>query len=201
MDILQYPVKDIRSQLDATNLEEVAFLEESLPIEFRLWNETNYSSIVKTKDVPSPIGIVLYYEPISQAKIYHELLHLHCSGCFGTSYCMCPQSTDDAFYKIIINDGICESFLNDAEHMLMYPYYKEKGYAPEDFFEPFSDPVEKVKYFRSIPFKFNGKYQTTMIQNYLKLCVHLMSFPLDNRCKKLLKDIKYIDYPLYSLLD
>lgn len=199
MDILQYPVKDIRDLLDATNLEEIALLKDAFPVEFRLWEVSHYSSVIKTKDVPTPTGIVLYYEPLSQAKIYHELLHLHCSAGFGTNYCMCPTDEDDVFYKMIITDQFCEYFLNNAEHTIIYPYYKDKGYDPGDFFEPFIDPAEPVKEFRSHPFKKDGKYQTTMIQNYLKLCVFLMSFPIDNRCKKLLKEIRLINAPLYYL--
>lgn len=199
MDILQYPIKDINISLDATNLGEIELLKDAFPIEFRLWKESHYSSIIKTKDVSTPTGIVLFYEPLSQAKIYHELLHLHCSASFGINYSMCPTDEDDVFYKMIITDKFCEEFLNNAEHRIIYPYYKDKEYASDEFFEPFSDPAERVTEYRNYPFKKEGKFRTAMIQNYLKLCVFLMSFPIDNRCKRLLKNIRHINAPLFYL--
>lgn len=201
MDITRYQILDIRDSLDAPTTEALKIIEEVLPVEFRLWNEGQYSSIIKTIDVPSPFAVVLYYQPLSLAKIYHELLHLHCSLAFGYNSCMLPQESDNYLYKSIVNGDFCEYFLNNAEHTIIYDYYLEADYQSDDFFEPFDDPAIKVNEFLAIPFKNNGKYSITMVQNYLKLCTYLLSFPLDNRCQPHIKRIRSVEYPLFALFN
>ena len=112
---------------------------------------------------------------------------------------MLPQDDDDVLYKEIIDDNFCEFFLNNVEHTIMYPYYYNQGYAPDNFFEPFGDPSEKIEAFRAMPFKIGGKYHVLMIQSYLRLCVYLMSFPIDNRLQALVNEIRFVDAPLFYI--
>lgn len=199
MDINQYQIQDIYNQLDDNNRQMVDRLREVYPVEFRIWQLNRYSVILKTREVPSPKIVVFFYMPLSQEKIAHELLHMFCQLSLGTNECILSSSEEDGIYKKIFTEAFCEQLLNNTEHIIMYPEYKDMGYAPNLFFEPFSDPSSKIAEFKKYGIKNHGsKYSLTMVVNYLALCIHLHSYPIDNSYHKYLKDIRNIEYPLFS---
>ena len=199
MDINQYPIQDIFEELDDNNREMVNRLMEAFPVEFRVWQNKCYSAILKTIGVPSSKIVILYYPPISQEKIAHELLHMFCQLSLGTNECILSSPDEEDIYKKVFTEQFCEWLLNNAEHILMYPYYKDMGYDPNHFFEAFDDPGNIVAEFKQRGIRNHGsKYSLAMVVNYLKLCIHLQAFPLDNSCQKYLKEIKQIEYPLFS---
>ena len=200
-DISNYQLKDIRANLDEPTTDALQIVEEIMPVEFRIWDKHEYGSLIKTINVPSPFGVILFYEPLSLPKIFHELMHLHCSICFGYNSCMLPKEDDHYWYKYLLTEDFCEYFLNNAEHTVIQSYYINAGYQPEDFFESYTDPSEKVKQFLSMTFKANGKYSAAMITNYMRLCTHLLSFPFDKRYLPLVKRIKMVDYPLFTIFN
>lgn len=200
MDINQYEIQDIYEQLDENNKRMVEQLKKYYPVEFRLWKDAHYSSLVKRNDVPEPTIVVLYYTPLSQEKIAHELLHMFCAINLGINESMLSKSDEEGLCKYIFPESFCEQFLNNVEHILIYPEYKDMGYDPCLFFEPYDNPENKVNEFLKYGIKVNGKYSLARVVNYLALCIFLESFPLDNSCKKLIKKIKYVEYPLYFIV-
>ena len=100
MDINQYPIQDIFEELDDNNREMVNRLMEAFPVEFRVWQNKYYSAILKTIGVPSPKIVILYYPPISQEKIAHELLHMFCQLSLGTNECILSTPDDDGIYNL-----------------------------------------------------------------------------------------------------
>lgn len=200
MDIAKYEVRDIYGLLDENNRQMVDRLREVHPVEFRVWNSSHYLSLVKVKDVPCPTIVVLFYTPISQEKIAHELLHMFCAVTLGTNECMLAQDEDDEICKKIFTDAFCERLLNNSEHIIIYPEYLDLGYEPSLFFEPYKDPQEVVNQFKQYGIKIGGKYSLTMIINYLSLCIHLESFPFDNSCRKYLNQMIKFEYPLYYIV-
>lgn len=200
MDINQYEIQDIYEQLDENNKQMVEQLNEYHPVEFRMWQEDHYSSLVKYRDVPVPKIVILFYTPLSQEKIAHELLHMFCAIFLGTNECMLSKPDEEGVRKYIFPELFCEQFLNNVEHILIYPEYKDMGYNPSLFFEPYIDPGNNVEEFLKYSMKSNGKYSLAMVVNYLALCTFLESFPLDKSCEKLIKKIKCVEYPLYYIV-
>lgn len=176
-----------------------------VPLTFEQHDKPCYNSIIKKENgIGNPIAaIVWYYEPLSFPKIAHELYHLKIGLTMGDNADMMAAPESGLFAKMILDKEFCSDFLNQAEHLIFYPYYHERGYSDDEFFEeiapeqfiPVLDDIVKSGLKNR-----SGEYIYKRICNYLKLMVLYMLFPIDNRFAVQNRQLKHVDATLYNIM-
>lgn len=176
-----------------------------VPLTFEQHDKPCYNSIIKKENgVGKPnAAIVWYYEPLSLPKIAHELYHLKVGLTMGDNADMIATPESGLFASMILNKKFCSEFLNQAEHMIFYPYYHEQGYSDDEFFEEIA-PEHFIQVLNDIVKKGlknrDGEYIYDRVCNYLKLMTLFMFFPIDNRFAVQNRQLKHVDATLYNIM-
>lgn len=160
--------------------------------------EYDYQTIERDGNSVPIKGRIRYYEPIESCKIAHELLHAKCS--FSLGY-------DKAIYNIVekvstitsrqvLTYEMCESILNQTEHYIFYNEYINMGYESSKFVESISFPENEWRIFAK-----NYKSDTlsvTDIINLINTLHHILLFPIDNRFKTEIQQLKHMERDLFD---
>jgi hypothetical protein len=176
-----------------------------VPLTFEQHDKKCYNSIIKKEDgVGKPIAAtVWYYEPLCLAKIAHELYHLKIGLTMGDNADMLATPESGLYAKMILSKEFCSDFLNQAEHVIFYPYYHEQGYSDDEFFEeiapeqfiPILDDIVKGGLKNR-----SGEYIFNRVCKYIKLITLFMFFPIDNRFAVHNRQLKHVDATLYNIM-
>lgn len=176
------------------------------PLRFEQHDKKSYNSIIKKENgAGKPLeAIVYYYEPLCLAKIAHELYHLKIGLTMGDNSDMLTTAERSGLYaSMILNKEFCSDFLNQAEHVIFYPYYHDQGYSDAEFFEEIAPEQFKYVYDDIVNNGLrnrSGEYVYNRVYNYLKLMMLYMFFPIDNRFAMENRQMKHVDTALYNIM-
>lgn len=177
-----------------------------VPLTFKLHDKKCYNSIIKKENGEGKPreAIVYYYEPLCLAKIAHELYHLKIGLTMGDNSDMLTTVERSGLYAcMILNKEFCSDFLNQAEHVIFYPYYHSQNYSDDEFFEEIA-PEQFKSVFDDIVKgglrNISGEYVYNRVCNYLKLMMLYMFFPIDNRFAVENRQLKHVDSNLYNIM-
>lgn len=198
---------EAKQSLDSANSKLLAQIEKNIPVIFIekgatsiVLNKMCYESILRKSE---PVRAeVLFYTPISQDKIAHELLHMYIASTMGDCANIIYPDPNCLFTTCLFTNSFCEDLLSQSEHVIMYPLYKGMGYNPDLFFESLDD-MHDAKYQALLSFgiKNNRVYSSKNLDCFIRLCIYYMSFPLDNRYKRKCKKLRSVDKSLYSIIE
>lgn len=152
----------------------------------------------------NPVEISIgYQEPINMAYIYHELLHAECELILGSGMFLTNNDDFHSICQTIFTNDFCEGLIGNIEHVIIYPYFKEK-YNVNDFFRDINyDTINLEKGINYIEKSFRnsqGEYSIGCISQYLNACVRFMCFPIDNRFSSYLKQLEHTEQDLYKIV-
>lgn len=190
-----FKLTDVRNKLNQENIKLLDGIEKNVSVEFRVWNRQCYSAIVKKDNNDNPQrAVVLYYTPISQEKIAHELLHIKSE--------LILKSTDLYEQNGMFSDhDFCERLIEYIEHTIIFQEYKDLGFDVNLFFENMNVRSDLKSCIDNMRMSNGTKYSYTSIKNYLLLCGYLLSFRVDNRCEQYKKQIKTKNLELYMAIN
>lgn len=180
-------------------------IREFVPLTFERHDKPCYNSIIKKENGAgkSIAAIVWYYEPLSLPKIAHELYHLKIGLTMGDNADMMATPESGLFARMILDKEFCSDFLNQAEHVIFYPYYHEYGYSDDEFFEeiapeqfiPVLDDIVKSGLKNR-----SGEFIIHRVCNYIKLITLFLFFPIDNRFAVQNRQLKHVDATLFIIM-
>ncbi len=193
--------QDIRAWLDKSNQQMLTEIEVFVPVNFVLWEKKNYACHIH-KDNGKPCSAeILCKEPLSQAKIAHELLHAKTSLILGDNGIMfCVEEQTVPFQYMLKGNGASD-IGNVCEHVIFFPDYLDMGYDEGEAFEEperLSEQLEKLSFLANNGLKENGRYSSQRVCDYLSLVFSLLFYPNENRFKREIKQLRKIDIPLFS---
>lgn len=165
----------MKELLDSNNKELVAEIESIVPIYFIQHKESCYQATVKKDLKGEPtLAKLWYYEPLSQAKLAHELYHIKIAVLLGDNASMIILPEENMYASIFYNKEYCTDFLNHIEHLIFYNIYKDAGYSDNDFFE-YVNPEKAAIHYQNIISNGikneKGLYNIYRLQEYIRLLV------------------------------
>lgn len=194
----------MQAQFDDNVKRLLADIEAIVPVEYELHDKKCYQTIIK-KDggcgLPNK-AIVYYYEPLNLAKLAHELYHLKIGLLLGDCSVMLDLPENNMEARMLFSKSFCSDFMNNSDHVVFYPLYKEAGYDDDSFFDDFNPESFEPYYTDMIENGIKntkGEYITSRVGNLLGLLTLYMFFPLDNRFSNHKKKLKRIDTTLYGI--
>jgi hypothetical protein len=193
---------NIEDYLDENNKELVSFIRaKNVLINFVPHGEDCYAQQSQKGGNGIITGATIYYynkEPLSQAKIAHELLHVKADIMLGDNTIMVQIARESPILSCIFREDFCVHILNVTQHIAMAPYLEDMGWFPNDYFE-----TEDLKGLESEfkDFMKNGLKEGKLknlknISNYLNYLFTFMFFP-GNKFKSELIQLKKVDYVLF----
>lgn len=197
--------QDVRDWLDEANKQLLAEIEKTTPVKFTFWTENHFGCQVHKDENGVQCEVEVYYkEPLSQAKIAHELLHAKTSIVLGDNAIMFVIENQTIPFIYLMKNENASQIVNACEHVIFFPDYLDMGYQEDDSFEP---PQNLAKSFATIDelsaykLKENGNYSIKKVFEYLALSFSFLFYPNEKRFKKQVKTLKQIDYPLFSIMN
>lgn len=195
--------QEIREWLDQNNRQLLSDIEAILPVRFTIWREDCYACQVHKDDVGKDSEAEIFYkEPISQPKIAHELLHVKTGLVLGNNGIMFTVPSPSIMLDALLSNA--EGIGNVCEHLIFFPDYLAMGYDEVDSFEPAEDLDDRLNELSGLArdgLKENGKYSQTKVSTYLGLIFSFLFYPNEKRFSKEIKQLKRIDFPLFSRIN
>ena len=191
-------LKDKLNEQNAALLDEI---EKIFPVEFEKWDKQYWGA--KIKKNPN-IGIIYHPTTFSDAKVAHELLHLKIGSIMGDNQTLLeyPKKLQNKMVENLFNHKVVEHFLNSYEHMKMFSLYKSMGFDDKDFFEDTisSSMSEFSEYIKKKGLVQGNSYCLRILIRYISSVISCLSFPIDARWNKELKNFKHADKILYDII-
>lgn len=193
---------NILNRLDKPCQELLAEVQEHISINFFLReddkHECDFHVINRDQNNKPKEGQILFYEPIESAKIVHELLHAKCSCVFldDNRIFDIVRTLSSHIAKKVLTFDLCQSILNQAEHYIIYPHYIHMGYDNDKFVESLSFDHEGWNTFVKNYQRNNIKM--TDVYNLINTLHHIVLFPIDNRFKVIMRELKHIERELFD---
>lgn len=178
-------------------------IKEIILLRFEKHDKPSYNSTIeKDKKTGQPIdALVWYYDPLSLPKLAHELYHIKIGLVLGDCEPMLPGQGNSMYSRLLLNDHFCEQFLNQIDHCIFYPLYKNQGYPEDEFFE-IVDPVPYISKLDEIEKEGvkekSGEYDLIRVADYMKLIALFLFFPIDSRFSHQVRRLKHIDATIFS---
>ena len=196
--------QEVREWLDKANKQLLAEIEQSIPVRFSFWTKDYFGCQFHKNEDGVQCEVEVYYEePLSQAKIAHELLHAKTSIVLGDNAIMFAIENQTIPFKYLMKKENASQIVNACEHVIFFPDFLDMGYLEDDSFEP---PKDLAKSFATIDelstqkLKENGNYSIKKVFEYIALSFSFLFYPNEKRFKKQVKTLKQIDYPLFSIM-
>ena len=195
--------KQLRANLDSQIKTLLAEIEQIVPVKFTLWDE-DYCACQLHKDANgNQVEAEIFYKaPVSQAKLAHELLHAKTSLTLGDNSIMFNVVNPDKAFIYLMQHENASNIVNACEHVIFFPDYLEMGYKEEDSFEQAKDLQARIDELNELVkngLKDNGHY-SLRVYNYLGLVFTFLFYPIADRFKKEVKQLRKIDIPLFSIV-
>lgn len=195
---------EIRGGLDDNNQHLVSEIEKLIPVRFTVWNETYYECHVHKNNGELAEAEIKCKEPISQAKIAHELLHAKISLVLGDIGIMYTIDNPNDFFNAMMAIENASMINNACEHLMSYPEFIDMGYDEAEFFESPEDidarRQEIDKLYRN-GLKDNGHYESRKVFSYLALLFSFLFYPNEDTFKREVKKLQKIDIKLYVIVN
>ena len=145
---------------------------------------------------------MFYKEPLSQAKIAHEMLHAKVDLVlgYGTTLFDVPNKTR-ALEVLLANAA---QIVNACEHVIFFPDYLGMGYREEDSFEEYNLSEEtrnNLEFLCNHGLKQGCNYDINRVLQFLGLAFSLRFYPNEDRFTGELDRLKRLDRALYSKVE
>ena len=195
--------EQIRAWLDENNTVLLSQIEAILSVKFTLTDKDSYGCQVHKNDNGEKSEVEIYYkEPLTQAKIAHELLHAKVDMvlCDGISLFDVPNLCK-ATEALLEN---ADQIVNACEHYIFFPDYLDMGYREEDSFEEYElsdNSKEQIDYLCQYGLKKGLKYDINRVFQYLGLAFTLCFYPNEERFAEEKERLRLVDKVLYSKVD
>lgn len=195
--------EQLRAWLDANNRSLLEQIETIIPVKFTLWDKNHYACQVHKDNQGQKREIEVYYkEPLSQAKIAHELLHAKVDVilCDGITLYDVPNICK-ATEGLLTN---ADQMVNGCEHYIFFPEYLDLGYAEEESFEEYQIPAESQELLDSLcqhGLKSGLQYDINKVFQFLSLSFTFCLYPNDERFIAEKERLKSLDKVLFSKVD
>lgn len=194
----------LREWLDANNKNLLSEIEKVVPVMFTLWGKNYYACQVHKNTTGAQCEAEVFYkEPLSQAKLAHELLHAKTSVTLGDNQIMFSVSNPSQPFCFMMANDNASNIVNVCEHNIFFPDYLDMGYLEEDSFEQPQDLAERereISYLVNHGLRVSGHYSIDRVFQYFGLVFSFLFYPNDERFKKEVKQLRKIDVPLFCIL-
>lgn len=192
----------IRTWLDDNNQALLFEIEKAVPVRFTPWEEDHFSCQLHKNEKGEHIEAEVFYrEPLSQAKIAHELLHAKVGLTFGDNSIMFSVNDKHVLFSHMMKAEYASGILNACEHLVFFKDYLGMGYNEEECFEPATNLDVRILELDKLVkkgLKEKGRYSSERVAQYLGLAFTFMFYPNFDRFKKEVESLKKLDYPLFS---
>ena len=195
--------QQLRQWLDSNSKTLLAQIENAIPVKFTLWDNDSYGCQVHKNEKGENSDVEVFYkEPISQAKIAHELLHAKVDIILGDGITLF-----DVPHKCKPLEGLlsnADQIVNACEHYIFFPDFLDMGYTEEESFEEYQLSDETRQLLDSLcqhGLKNGLFYDFNKVFQYLSLAFTCCLYPNDERFVKEKERLKKLDKVLYSKVD
>ena len=196
--------EEIRDGLDNHNQQLVAYIENIIPVKFTLWDRDYYECHVHKDNGMLVEAEIKCKEPISQAKIAHELLHAKISVDLGDIGIMFAIEKRNAFFDALMSNENASKINNACEHVISYPEYLDMGYEENDFFEEESDieaRLVELDHLYNHKLKVDGHFDSKKVFSYLSLLFSFLFYPNENTFAREVKKLRIINVHLFVIVN
>jgi len=196
--------QEIRNSLDTAIKILLSDIEASVPVKFTKWNNDHFACQVhKNANGEQCEAEILYKEPLEQAKLAHELLHVKTSIILGDNSIMFSVENPCQLFTNFLSLENASNIVNVCEHVIFFPDYLDMGYEEEDSFEKPTDLDKSLKeliFLESHGLKEDGHYSSDKLFLYLSLVFSFLFYPNENRFKREVKRLRKINLPLFTII-
>ena len=143
-------------------------------------------------------------EPISQAKIAHELLHAKISVDLGDIGIMFTVENRNAFFDALMTDESASKINNACEHVISFPEYLEMGYDENEFFEEAPDieaRLVELDHLYNHGLKVDGHFVLKKVFSYLSLLFSFLFYPKEKTFAREVKKLRKINVQLFAIVN
>lgn len=195
--------EELRAWLDPQNRQLLTVIEQTVHVRFTLWDGNSYGCQVHKDEQGVKREVEVFYkEPLSQAKIAHEMLHAKVDIVLGDGITLfdVPNMTK-ALEGLLAN---ASQIVNDCEHVIFFPDYLGMGYREEDSFEEYNISEEtrnNLDFLCNHGLKQGCNYDIKRVFQYLSLAFSLRFYPNEDRFTGELDRLRRLDRALYSKVE
>lgn len=196
--------EEIRAGLDEHNLQLFAYIEDTIPVKFTMWDRDYYECHVHKDNGMLVEAEIKCKEPICQAKIAHELLHAKISVDLGDIGIMFSIENRNAFFDAMMSDESASIINNACEHVISFPEYIEMGYDEKEFFEEAPDieaRLEELDRLYNHGLKVDGHYDSKKVFSYLSLLLSFLFYPNEKTFAREVKKLRKINVQLFVIFN
>lgn len=196
--------QDIRNWLDPEIKKLLLEVEAMVPVKFTLWGEDFFACQVHKDNYGVQCEAEIFYkEPITQAKLAHELLHAKTSLILGDNGIMFSVDNQCALFPYFLSHYNASNIINACEHNIFFPDYLDMGYAEDDSFEQpenLDKRMKELSYLETYGLKESGHYSSEKVFLYIGLVFSFLFYPGEKRFARVVKRLRKIDVPLFSIM-
>ena len=195
--------EELRAWLDPHNRQLLTEIEQTVPVRFTLLDGNSYGCQVHKDEQGVMREVEVFYkEPLSQAKIAHEMLHAKVDIVLGNGITLfdVPNMTI-ALEGLLAN---ASQIVNACEHVIFFRDYLGMGYREEDSFEEYNLSEEtrnNMDFLCNHGLKQGCYYDVNRVFQYLSLAFTLRFYPNEDRFSGEIDRLRRLDRVLFSKVE
>ena len=193
---------ELRAWLNPENQQLLSEIESKIPVKFTLWDKDFFGCQVHKNEQGEHCEVEIYVkEPLSQAKIAHELLHAKVDLILGDGYELFNVENKTKDLETLLDGDGAGNIVNACEHLIFYPDFIDMGFLENDMFENdcLSDEAKhNLGYLYKHGLKQGYIYNMDRVFQYLGLAFSFCFYPNEKKIEEEFKILKDIDSVLFS---
>ena len=195
--------EQILEWLDENNRRLLIEIENSAVVRFSPSDMDSYGCQVHRIDQNEEREVEIFYlEPLSQAKIAHELLHAKVDLVLGNGISLFDVPNITETYQNFLRSA--DQIVNACEHYIFFPDYLEMGYNVEESFEEYvlaEDVRDQYDALCLRGLRAGLRYNVNRVFQFMALAFTFCLYPDNERFADEKERLKRIDRVLYNKVD